>query len=693
MQNRDERHKGYLFAALAFLILMAGASCGGGELPDEALLDPNPDISNLLPVAVIAADPINAAYGETVSLDGSGSYDPDGDEIATFSWSQTSGEPIEISGADEAEASFVAPGTPTVITIQLIVTDSAGNSSAPAIAEITVTEDGLPPDDGEQLTAVYVSGTMGNDANSGSPLRPVATIGRGILIAAANGLSDIFVMEGTYEEEIALQGGLDLRGCAASWDEEGDVTYAASNAGTIVKAPAGAAQAMTADGISDTSVRCFSIEGGSAPLESRSILITDSQGIALLDLSFVTPGSAGGLCRDVDVQGSETVSISSSAFRNSGECDDYIAVSVGASQGVEMDALEGPLAVAIEPGNESYLKAFQAVDSDSVVFRGVAVAGSAPLSSSAVFTGVALGDTTGAVVEDNSIDVQGTSASAGVSLRCTAQAVHYTVAGNTFSLEDVAGSLAGVRINCPMPGGTFDIERNRFRLVPAANTEMETTGVDVQAQMKPLNVSVVNNIFTMTLAPSDHSDKTGIELTNLNAASNVSAMHNTFIIMGSQGELHTVGSDSSDVQFDSLGNIAFVYGNNVKNSLFRLRKACQTNFCARGIVANLVNEDFFATPLLMAYYYDTAENEALEVINECDLAMPPPQCGTSEVDRRDNQINAAMIVPFFDTDAGELMPDNQPLAKDLGPLGTGVAVDVDGKERSDSLPDIGATEY
>ncbi|MFA4971127.1 MAG: hypothetical protein WC683_00845 [bacterium] len=690
--------KNNLVRSIKFLIIssiaaIALVACGGGELPDEAANDLNPDISNLLPIAIIVATPQNAAFDETVTLDGSLSNDPDGDAIASYTWSQAGGEPIEMSALDQIITSFVAPGTPTTITIQLVVTDAAGNASEPATASITVTEDGeVPPagDDDVPLTAVFVSKSLGIDTNSGTYRRPVATISRGIEIAGANALSDIFVMEGAYEESALLKSGLNIRGCAASWDENGNITYAASNAGTTIKAPAGSEQAILAEGIHDTSIECFSIVGGSTEGQSFGMLVKDSQQIAVRNTSFVTPGSLvpGTLCSDLEIKGSDGVSIASSAFRNSGLCNDYIAVSADSSQDVEMDADAGSIDVTLYPGSESSLKAFQAITCDQVIFRGVMIADSADLPATAVFTGIALNDVTNATIEDNNIDIKGGSIATGASLRCTDPAVpadvHYTVSDNSFSMEDVTGGATGIRVNCNVPYGDFDIDRNRFRLVPKGNTEMNILGVEIEAQMRPLNISIINNIFVMPISSSgiDKADKTGITLSNLDTESTISALHNTFITIGSDGELHAINSNCGDVQFSTLGNIAFVCGNNSNNALFRLPEACQTSYCARNVVANLVNNDCFGTSLWMTYYYDTDGTEDLDVINE----------GVSlEVDRRDNQI-AGLLIPYFDLAAGELTATYQAFAKDLGPLPTSVTVDVDGNAR-DGLPDIGATEY
>jgi uncharacterized cupredoxin-like copper-binding protein len=58
------------------------------------------------PVADAGGDQIGVAAG-SITLDGSASYDPDDDPI-TFAWVQTSGPPVELTGANSEVASFTA---------------------------------------------------------------------------------------------------------------------------------------------------------------------------------------------------------------------------------------------------------------------------------------------------------------------------------------------------------------------------------------------------------------------------------------------------------------------------------------------------------------------------------------------------------------------------------------------------------
>lgn len=87
---------------------------------------------NQPPVADAGPDQIGVPAG-TITLDGSGSYDPDGDPI-TFEWSQVAGPPVSISGMNQARATFTAAEGQTY-SFRLTVRDDRG---AQTIARVTV---------------------------------------------------------------------------------------------------------------------------------------------------------------------------------------------------------------------------------------------------------------------------------------------------------------------------------------------------------------------------------------------------------------------------------------------------------------------------------------------------------------------------------------------------------------------------
>ena len=84
-----------------------------------------------------------------------------------------------------------------VVTAQ----NSAGESSASAAV------DGTP-----DLPPIYVSGTQGNDSNSGSSALPVKTLSKAYELVDLEGRTEIFVEEGLYSERPELRPGVDIRG-------------------------------------------------------------------------------------------------------------------------------------------------------------------------------------------------------------------------------------------------------------------------------------------------------------------------------------------------------------------------------------------------------------------------------------------------------------------------------------------------
>jgi hypothetical protein len=75
-------------------------------------------------------------------LDGSGSADPDGG-IVSYTWRQTSGQPVTLSDPEAVKPTFVAPDTDggfEVLTFELTVTDVVGLSHTDRVS-ITVTGD------------------------------------------------------------------------------------------------------------------------------------------------------------------------------------------------------------------------------------------------------------------------------------------------------------------------------------------------------------------------------------------------------------------------------------------------------------------------------------------------------------------------------------------------------------------------
>jgi hypothetical protein len=83
--------------------------------------------------------------GSPVTLDGSLSYDPDGNQII-FAWTQIAGPSVIISDANTPKAKFIAPNVVTdkIMSFELTVTDENGLSYS-GIVQITVIPSTSPP--------------------------------------------------------------------------------------------------------------------------------------------------------------------------------------------------------------------------------------------------------------------------------------------------------------------------------------------------------------------------------------------------------------------------------------------------------------------------------------------------------------------------------------------------------------------
>lgn len=87
---------------------------------------------NRPPVADAGA-PQTVNEGSAVTLDGSASFDPDG-EALTFSWVQTAGPAVTLADANTAQASFIAPFVGqegAMLTLTLTVSDGIDAATAP----------------------------------------------------------------------------------------------------------------------------------------------------------------------------------------------------------------------------------------------------------------------------------------------------------------------------------------------------------------------------------------------------------------------------------------------------------------------------------------------------------------------------------------------------------------------------------
>jgi hypothetical protein len=98
---------------------------------------PNPP-TNQIPIADAGPDQ-TVAPQKVVQLDGSASRDPDGDPL-TYVWRQEAGRAVILHDPDTAMPFFISPRvtTPEVLRFTLVVRDSKGATTFPAIVHVMV---------------------------------------------------------------------------------------------------------------------------------------------------------------------------------------------------------------------------------------------------------------------------------------------------------------------------------------------------------------------------------------------------------------------------------------------------------------------------------------------------------------------------------------------------------------------------
>jgi len=154
--------------------------------------------ANRAPVANAGVEQV-ARVGSVVTLDGSGSYDPDQDSLS-YEWTQVSGPPVKLSDP-RSMMPFFAPSEGGVYEFQITVSDGVQNGVPDHVA-VHVTQDAShEPEQGGEWFVVWTEGHGGSFdirgcrvASDGHPLDP-----NGILVqSGARGQPSVVYGDGVW---------------------------------------------------------------------------------------------------------------------------------------------------------------------------------------------------------------------------------------------------------------------------------------------------------------------------------------------------------------------------------------------------------------------------------------------------------------------------------------------------------------
>ena len=131
-----------------------------GELIADEIIEPA-GAPNVPPVAKAGVD-LFVRSGDTVTLDGSASLDPDGDKLS-YSWLQLSGEPmVEISDPTSVVAGFAAGNVADAVTLTFRLTVSDGQAQDSDVIDVRV--EPLPTPAGVLPTVTIEATTTNGEA-------------------------------------------------------------------------------------------------------------------------------------------------------------------------------------------------------------------------------------------------------------------------------------------------------------------------------------------------------------------------------------------------------------------------------------------------------------------------------------------------------------------------------------------------
>jgi K319L-like, PKD domain/Calx-beta domain len=242
-----------------------------------ALIDPagsfdttNIVAPNVPPIANAGADQ-TVDSGATVNLDGTGSTDPNAGDTLNYSWSQTSGPPVTLTGANTATPSFTAPTGPADLTFTLTVCDR-------------------PAGDPDQLCD---TATVSVHVNA--PAASTISIGDA---SATEGGAETFTVTLSAPQAAAVT--VDFATADGTAVAPGDYTAAT---GTVTFAPGDVSETVTVNTIDDNDVEGTETFDVNLSNPTGNASIADGTGVGTIndnDVANVPPTAAAGADQTVD---------------------------------------------------------------------------------------------------------------------------------------------------------------------------------------------------------------------------------------------------------------------------------------------------------------------------------------------------------------------------------------------------------
>lgn len=256
-------HPGYIDGSTGGAIAAAGDSIALSSM--QLLLN-----SNINPVAS-ASTPAASFVDVPTPLTGSGS-DDDG-SVVRYEWDFENDGVFDYSSFATASTSHEYPSAGTYVA-KLRVTDNLGAIGHDAVS-VNV------------LDAVFVSATTGNNANPGTKAQPVATIGQGLTVAVGQGVANVLVAAGTYNESPIFLNGRSVRG---GYDATTWVTPSGTTTVQVGTTAATANSITTATTISRLRIVASNAPAGQSSIALRSV--SSSSQLVFEDCTFQA-GNAG----------------------------------------------------------------------------------------------------------------------------------------------------------------------------------------------------------------------------------------------------------------------------------------------------------------------------------------------------------------------------------------------------------------